>query len=362
MPAVKATFSKFLARITCYGHQPSGSRFGYAFPHEVLLEIFSYLKDCQSTMYAVSLVCRQWMLCIAPLLYRHARIADTYRWATFILTLTRDKKTFCYGNFVTVLDLVATSSVRYISDFQNTLITSTEQGTANDSSTATTENHIEGDIFAVVSSSGLLNCNARETKDIPVLVTTSSLMQMARTCRNLTSINLSLTTIMYDRRIEETGEYVSTLQHHAVPSGLTQTLIPMEVVIQALGTECERLTEVVVQRCEWVTAHIIWLWTSHCHKLVRLDAFRCAKCTVKSLTTRPLVLEPEEDFYEEEVMEGESDEEATQEHDNPSTLPRWLLVSKVPGRERYRSLKQVVYDRLKDAKTAGASDLEWFQI
>lgn len=84
---------------------PTGSRFGYALPHEILLEVFGYHKESQSTLYAVSLVCRQWMLCVTPLLYRHVRIWDTYRWATFILTLTRDKRSYNYGKLVSTLNL-----------------------------------------------------------------------------------------------------------------------------------------------------------------------------------------------------------------------------------------------------------------
>lgn len=76
-------------------------------PPELLLEIFSYLTDSQTTLYAISMVCRSWMACVSPLLYRHAKIADTYRWATFIVTLTRTKKMLDYGAHVQSVCLFA---------------------------------------------------------------------------------------------------------------------------------------------------------------------------------------------------------------------------------------------------------------
>lgn len=69
-------------------------------PPELLLEIFSYLMDSQATLYEISMVCRSWMACVSPLLYRHAKMVDTYRWATFIVTLTRTKKMLDYGAHV----------------------------------------------------------------------------------------------------------------------------------------------------------------------------------------------------------------------------------------------------------------------
>lgn len=69
-------------------------------PPELLLEIFSYLMDSQTTLYSISLVCKSWLACVLPLLYRHPRIMDTYRWATFIVTLTRTKRMLDYGAHV----------------------------------------------------------------------------------------------------------------------------------------------------------------------------------------------------------------------------------------------------------------------
>ncbi|KAI9490100.1 hypothetical protein BDB00DRAFT_769364, partial [Zychaea mexicana] len=234
----------------------SGSPFGFALPPELLLEILSYLKESQSALYAVSLVCRQWMLCAAPILYRHAKIGDTFRYATFILTLTRTKQTLCYGSLVHTLDLAAGSKL-----FGKQ---------ANMDVTNPTNNTPE-------------YYEARDMKHGHLFVTTSSLLQVARTCKNLTCLNMSLTTLFFDSMIAETGEYVSTLQHYAVQPGLTHILIPMSTVIETLGKECTQLQEVQIQRCDWVTAQTIWLWVTHCPKLVRLDARRSNKCSVKKL-------------------------------------------------------------------------------
>lgn len=77
----------------------------WCLPPELLLEILSYLADQQSTLYSVALVCRQWFLCAIPILYKHAKIHNTYRWATFILTLGRDKRLFHYGSLAQSIDL-----------------------------------------------------------------------------------------------------------------------------------------------------------------------------------------------------------------------------------------------------------------
>lgn len=74
-------------------------------PPELLFKIFNYLLHSQHTLHTISIVCKQWLRCVAPILYAHPRIDDTYRWATFILTLTRDKMSFFYGDLVRSLDL-----------------------------------------------------------------------------------------------------------------------------------------------------------------------------------------------------------------------------------------------------------------
>jgi hypothetical protein len=121
-------------------------------------------------------------------------------------------------------------------------------------------------------------------KGLPFIhVSTSSLMQIAHTCKNITSLNLSYTSLLYDSLIVETGEYLSTLQKYAVQPGLTHVQISIERAIEAIGKECIQLREVKVQRCEWVTAHMIWMFVYYCPNLKKLDARRSTKCTVKRL-------------------------------------------------------------------------------
>lgn len=116
-----------------------------------------------------------------------------------------------------------------------------------------------------------------------IIVSTSSIIQIANTCKNITSLNLSYTSLLHDSLIAETGEYVSTLQHYAVQPGLTHIQIPIKQAIQAIGKECLQLQEVKIQRCEWVTAHVIWMFVYYCSNLKKLDARRSTKCTVKRL-------------------------------------------------------------------------------
>lgn len=121
-------------------------------------------------------------------------------------------------------------------------------------------------------------------KGLPfIIVSTSSLVQIANTCRNITSLNLSYTSLLYDSVVAETGEYLSTLQKYAVQPGLTHVQISIKQAIKAIGKECTQLQEVKLQRCEWVTAHVIWMFVYYCPNLTRLDARRSTKCTVKRL-------------------------------------------------------------------------------
>ncbi|KAF1799055.1 hypothetical protein FB192DRAFT_1394613 [Mucor lusitanicus] len=128
-------------------------------------------------------------------------------------------------------------------------------------------------------------------KGLPfIIVSTSSLLQVAKTCKNLTSLNLSYTSLLHDSVIAETGEYLSTLQRYAVQPGLTHIQIPIEDAIEAIGKSCCQLEQVKIQRCEWVTARVVWLFAYHCPSLKRLDARRSTKCTVKKLIANVLEL------------------------------------------------------------------------
>lgn len=128
-------------------------------------------------------------------------------------------------------------------------------------------------------------------KGLPfIIVSTSSLVQISNTCKNLTHLNLSYTSLLHDSVIAETGEYLSTLQRYAVQPGLTHIQIPIEDAIEAIGKSCFQLQEIKIQRCEWVTAHVIWMFAYHCPTLKRLDARRSTKCTIKKLIANVLEL------------------------------------------------------------------------
>lgn len=80
-------------------------------PPELLMEIFGYLDGNQIALHSVSLVCKQWFYCAAPILYCHPQINNTYRWATFILTLTRERMSFFYGDLIRSIDLSSGKSI-----------------------------------------------------------------------------------------------------------------------------------------------------------------------------------------------------------------------------------------------------------
>ncbi|KAI9487127.1 MAG: hypothetical protein EXX96DRAFT_474335 [Benjaminiella poitrasii] len=328
----------------------------FLLPPELLLKVFNYLSDFQPALYASSLVCKQWLYCVAPILYCHPQIKDTYRWATFILTLTRERMSFFYGDLIRSIDL---SSGKSIANEQH--MYEQEQ-----------EYNMKGLPFIIVS--------------------TSSLIQLSRTCQNITSLNLSYTTLLYDSLIAETGEYLSTLQRYAIQPGLTHVQIPIEEAIQAIGKECRQLTEVKIQRCEWVTAHVIWMFAHYCPNLKRLDARRSTKCTVKRLIAH--VLEEQQpmparnnnsgnglihrDNAEEEVEDEIVVEEIIEddEENNNFRFTSATAAAPVVDDETHphsigqrlsspmsstKSLKDVIYSIIMDAKELGALDLQWLQ-
>jgi hypothetical protein len=153
-------------------------------------------------------------------------------------------------------------------------------------------------------------------------VSTSSLFQLSHNCKNLTKLNLSYTILLEDALVAETGEYLSTLQHHANQPGLTHIQIPIEAAIQNIGKYCQHLEEVKVQRCEWVTAYVIWMFVHHCHSLRRLDARNSTKCTIKRLITRVLEATDTSAVHESEpISNTSSDADSESESALSSSAP-----------------------------------------
>ncbi|KAG2213151.1 hypothetical protein INT47_011300 [Mucor saturninus] len=425
----------------------------FPLPPELLLEVFAYLTDCQPALHSASLVCTQWMYCAAPILYSHPKINDTYRWATFILTLTRDRMSFFYGDLIRSLDLSSGKSIEAMKDQEFYRRLSNSNDDQLQQQRITLVNNIS-------DRRSRLNLNVRDNgsirfqqeqqdylmKGLPfIIVSTSSLVQMSHTCRNITSLNLSYTSLLYDFLVAETGEYLSTLQRYAVQPGLTHIQIPIEQAIQSIGKECLQLQQVKIQRCEWVTAHVIWMFVYHCPNLKKLDARRSTKCTVKRLianvledTSHPIPNSTVGDnngsdssiefpsssssstmdynsFFNENANQEEEEEEEDVDDDNLTvhfrlneetglyeqleipnesrmTLVRqhteepeesndafWIMPFPTAADEMHpiglrppsppnlnstgnnKSLKNIVYDILSDAKESGASDLHWLQ-
>ncbi|KAI8887418.1 hypothetical protein K501DRAFT_330638 [Backusella circina FSU 941] len=301
------------------------NRRSFPLPPELLYEILNYLEGCQPALYSACLVCKQWFYCAAPILYCHPQINDTYLWATFILTLTRERMSFSYGNLIRSIDLSSGKSIEAMKDqefyrrlsssninpFDNNPNSNNHSNNDNNNNVTTTvSNYTYGNGFNVHvitrSNTNTDNSNHRyehhiynntvppqsfnsptsvPLKGLPyIIVSTSSLIQLSHTCKYITTLNLSYTSLLNDSVIAETGEYLSTLQHYANSQpGLTHIQIPIEAAIKAIGKECQQLVQVKVQRCEWVTAHVIWMFVYYCKNLKRLDARRSTKCTIKKL-------------------------------------------------------------------------------
>lgn len=143
-----------------------------------------------------------------------------------------------------------------------------------------------------------------------VLLTTSSLRQLALSCKNLTKLDLAYTTLIHDNMIAETGEYVSTLQHYAIQRDLTQIPITIESVIELLGLECSHLKDISVQRCEWVTTKLIWLMVMHCPVLERLDARRADKGVVVKKLTLDVLEKPRSSSTQRQQQEQQQQHES----------------------------------------------------
>ncbi|CAO3634328.1 unnamed protein product [Mucor hiemalis] len=68
--------------INSFTSDNSGITSGRSFPlpPELLVEVLTYLNCCQFSLHSASLVCKQWLYCVAPILYCNPQINDTYRW------------------------------------------------------------------------------------------------------------------------------------------------------------------------------------------------------------------------------------------------------------------------------------------
>lgn len=108
-----SSFSPFNLNTATQDGNNSSNTNGRSFPlpPELLLEVLSYLSDSQPSLHSASLVCKQWLYCAAPILYCNPQIIDTYRWATFILTLTRERMSFFYGDLIRSIDLSSGKSI-----------------------------------------------------------------------------------------------------------------------------------------------------------------------------------------------------------------------------------------------------------
>ncbi|RUS18460.1 hypothetical protein BC938DRAFT_475966 [Jimgerdemannia flammicorona] len=311
-------------------------------PAELLIHVFSYLLDQQSSLHACSIVNKQWSNCVCQLLYRHPRFPDTFSWARFILTLTRQKQTYTFGDFVRSVDLSLSKAVssqkhHQIAQDHQSSTNSTNGATGAASLTITNNTNAlattgvftfgsaagngGGNLFslnpptpiptAVIGTNPSTNTaatnNTASTSNNSttsstwmapstnkITITTSSMIQLSHVCRTLVSLNLSHTSIYADTRIAETGDYISSLQPQPYPfqQGLTRISLSLYDTIKSLGRDCPDLAEIRVQGCEWITNQVIWWIADNCPALRRLDARKCGKCTVERLTSKVLEVGP----------------------------------------------------------------------
>ncbi|RUS15637.1 hypothetical protein BC937DRAFT_92195 [Endogone sp. FLAS-F59071] len=247
-------------------------------PAELLIHVFSYLVESQPSLHACSIVSKQWSNCVCQLLYRHPRFADTFNWARFIITMTRPRQTYTFGDFVRSIDL---SPPRTLPNIIHTPSVGT--GTGVSAATMTTTMTMTTTPTTTTTTTWIT-----PTSSAKITLTTSSLIQLSHICHTLVSLNLSHTTLYADTRITETGEYLSTLQHYAIQPGFTQVPVTAREALDALGRNCPDLREISVHGCEWVNNQIVWWIADACRALRRLDARKCGKCTIERLTTKVL--------------------------------------------------------------------------
>ncbi|KAG1463522.1 hypothetical protein G6F56_005265 [Rhizopus delemar] len=317
-------------------------------PTEILSLILEHCTNSQSTLYHATLVSKQWLFCATPFLYKQPHVPDTYRWATFVLTLTRPLRTFAYGQVVRSLDL--------------------------------SKHHLSGPREPYLRNK---QCILDEYQSL-ITVSTSSLLQITQSCSFITHLNLSDTCLLTDQLIVETGEYLSTLQY-AVRPGLTQIEIPINQVIQAIGCGCPMLQRVDVRQTRWITAQTIWLFVNYCPRLRHLDARRSPNCNVKRLTLKALtdtITEPEEEEYflpeaearalnifQEEIVEDPHSPDAlhllrlmhnqTESQQEIEDWPIPIVEAWIPHSMDKKSLKELVRSVITDARNIGVQDLDW---
>ncbi|KAI7866730.1 hypothetical protein BDF14DRAFT_1696001, partial [Spinellus fusiger] len=226
-------------------------------PLEILTEIFMYLTGQQRTLQQILIVCKQWSMCVVPALYHSPLFKDTFRWANFLIHMTRKGNAFDYCSYITTLDL---SSGAHIDDMLLNHCTE----------------YIHMELHELIPDGR--NCMVFYKGASHINVSTSSLLQIANSCSRLTTLNLTNTELTIDCLIQETGEYISNVQHYS--NHLKYTLVPLSLrtVIKTMGEKCKFLKEIILQRCMWLSNRIIWLWTLHCPQLMSIDARHSLPC------------------------------------------------------------------------------------
>ncbi|CAO3658754.1 unnamed protein product [Umbelopsis vinacea] len=273
---------------------PSSKQKHITLPVELMFEILNHLLNAgeQGSLYNASLVSRHWMNCATPLLFRHPKIHNTYRWATFLLTLIRPNQQYTFGEFV--------RSINLSSSYESSENNETSNSEPSDTSDLLDVLDNTVDRWENVETPNINISNSKITPTITL--STSSFLQVASRCPNLTFLDLSNTALFCDSLILETGEYVSSIQTFALQPGLTHVRIDLDQAIRALGTQCPTLRHVNLQSCDWVTAKVIWCWVVNCPKLQKLDARRCLRCGIERLTNATLDITSREGNREMQSM------------------------------------------------------------
>lgn len=358
-------------------------------PAELMFEILNHLLDAdeQGSLYNASLVSRHWMNCATPLLFRHPKIHNTYRWATFLLTLIRPNQQYTFGEFVRSINLSSSYEIP-----ENNDSTNADQPDTGDLIDAL-DNAVDRWDNVEVSNISISNSKVTPT----ITLSTSSFLQVASRCPNLTFLDLSNTALFCDSVILETGEYVSSIQAFALQPGLTHVRIDLNQAIRALGSQCPTLRHVNMQSCDWVTAKVIWSWVVNCPKLQTLDARRCLRCGIERLTNATLDITTRDGSREIHSMRAKQADGWTQshngiaEHEESMWINSQIAEYTVPtpsvfSRDRRPSpsiddrvhtpstdqivtrpslpslpitLRSLVYEILKEAKESGITDVNW---
>ncbi|KAG0210108.1 hypothetical protein BGX28_009649 [Mortierella sp. GBA30] len=156
-------------------------------------------------------------------------------------------------------------------------------------------------------SEGTATAQRGDSSDVrfkkPIVITVSSLIQMARYCPKLELLSLGSAFLTQDNLYLETGDYESTIQP-GPRAGLTFVPVVISDVAKALGQYCPNLRRLWLTGCEWVTIDALRVFVTYCRRLEALDLRHCSK--VDNRLNQLFVVKDKDLKFQENELNGDS--------------------------------------------------------